>query len=132
MTSAYNGRIHDAVASRGRPFGILWDHQVWNIDLLGIPRDNPRRAQALDFIRFATAPQQLAEQARHIPYGPVRRSALARLAPAERGALPTEQENFASALQIDARWWAAHFEHINQRFEEWLQQPVGVPRQLPR
>jgi putative spermidine/putrescine transport system substrate-binding protein len=132
MTSAYNGRIHDAVANRGKPFGILWDHQVWNIDLLGIPRDNPRRAQALDFIRFATAPQQLAEQARHIPYGPVRRSALARLAPAERTGLPTEHKNFASALQIDARWWAVHFEQINQRFEEWLQQPVGVPRQLPR
>jgi putative spermidine/putrescine transport system substrate-binding protein len=131
MTSAYNGRIHDAVTNRDRPFGILWDHQVWNIDLLGIPRDNPRRRQALTFIRFATAAPQLAEQARHIPYGPVRRSALALLTPAERGALPTQQENFASALQINARWWSAHYQRINNRFEEWLQQPVGVPRQLP-
>lgn len=132
MTSAYNGRIHDAVANRGEPLAIIWDHQVWNIDLLGIPKDNPRQAQALDFIRFATAAEQLAEQARHIPYGPVRRSSLALLAPQLRAGLPTAPDNFANALQIDARWWARHFERINGRFEQWLQQPVGVPRRLPR
>jgi putative spermidine/putrescine transport system substrate-binding protein len=132
MTTSYNGRIHDAVENRAKPFAIIWDHQVWNIDLLGIPRDNPRRQQALDFIRFATATEQLAEQARHIPYGPVRRSALAQLAPQLRASLPTGQANFATALQINARWWAEHYERINTRFEEWLQQPVGVPRRLPR
>lgn len=132
MTTSYNGRIEDAVVHRGQPFEIIWDHQIWNIDLLGIPRDNPRREQALDFIRFATATPQLAEQARHIPYGPVRRSSLAELDADERANLPTERGNFANAFRINAGWWAEHFEQINNRFEEWLQQPVGVPRQLPR
>lgn len=132
MTSAYNGRIQDAVIHRNRDFGIIWDHQIWNIDLLGIPRGNPRRTQAMRFIRFATAAEQLAAQSRHIPYGPVRRSSLALLTASERASLPTEQNNFANAMRIDARWWATHYERINNRFEEWLQQPVGVPRQLPR
>lgn len=132
MTSAYNGRIEAAVSERDELFHIIWDHQVWNIDLLGIPKDNPRRNAALDFIRFATAPAQLAEQARQIPYGPVRHSSLALLSPEERANLPTERGNFANAFQIDARWWAEHFETINTRFEEWLQQPVAVPRRLPR
>jgi putative spermidine/putrescine transport system substrate-binding protein len=132
MTTSYNGRVHDAVRNRGKPLAIIWDHQVWNIDLLGIPRDNPRRKQALEFIRFATATAQLAEQARHIPYGPVRRSSLAQLEPQQRAGLPTGQKNFANALRINAPWWAEHYERINNRFEEWLQQPVGVPRRLPR
>jgi putative spermidine/putrescine transport system substrate-binding protein len=132
MTSAYNGRIEAATGDRNQPFAMIWDHQIWNIDLLGIPKDNPRGLAALDFIRFATASEQLAEQARHIPYGPVRRSSMAHLSREERANLPTQSSNFASALQIDARWWAEHYEAINNRFEEWLQQPVAVPKRLPR
>ncbi len=132
MTSSYNGRIHDAVVARNQPLEIIWDHQVWNIDLLGIPRGNPRREQAMEFIHFATAPEQLAEQARHIPYGPVRRSSLAQLDPRLGSSLPTAPDNFATALKVNSRWWAEHHERINKRFEEWLQQPVQVPRRLPR
>lgn len=132
MTTAYNGRVEDAVNGRGRDFAIIWDRQIWNIDLLGIPRNNPRRAEALDFIRFATATEQLAEQARHIPYGPVRYSSLARLSESERANLPTESRNFANAMRINARWWAAHYTRINKRFEEWTQQPLRVPQKLPR
>lgn len=132
MTSAYNGRIHRAVEARGEPLGIVWDRQVWNIDLLGIPAEHPRRDNALAFIRFATAAPQLAEQARHIPYGPVRRSALADIGPEIVPHLPTSAGNRATALQIDARWWAEHYERIRPRFEAWLQRPVQVPRDLPR
>ncbi len=131
MTSAYNGRIADA-NSRGGDFRIIWDHQIWNIDLLGIPRHNPRHEQALDFIRFATRSTQLAEQARHIPYGPVRRSSLQLMNKNARPQLPTAKKNFANALQINARWWAEHYGRINRRFEEWLRRPLQVPKHLPR
>lgn len=131
MTSAYSGRIADA-NSRGRDFPIVWDHQIWNIDLFGIPRDNPRREQALDFIRFATESRQLAEQARHIPYGPVRKSALKLMDKSMRANLPTAKQNFHNALQINARWWAKHYGPINRRFQEWLQRPLQVPKHLPR
>jgi putative spermidine/putrescine transport system substrate-binding protein len=132
MASAYNGRIQDANAKRGAGLAILWDRQIWNIDLFGIPKGNPRREQALNFIRFATASERLADQARYIPYGPVRRSSLAFLGPDIRPHLPTSDENFRTALRIDALWWAEHFERINRRFEEWLAQPLQVPRRLPR
>lgn len=132
MTSAYNGRIYDAVVRRDQPFEIIWDRQVWNIDLLGIPKGSPQLAQAKDFIRFATSTKRLAEQARHIPYGPVRRSSLQRLSGEIRPHLPTEQHNFEHALKINAAWWARHYERINRVFEQWLQRPVQVPRALPR
>jgi putative spermidine/putrescine transport system substrate-binding protein len=131
MTSAYNGRIHDAVHNRNETFEIIWDRQVWNLDLLVVPRHTRRRKQALDFIRFATASRQLAEQARHIPYGPVRRSSLKQVTPQDRAQLPTAQASFDEALPIDARWWAKHYEKINIQFQQWTKRPVRVPRRLP-
>ena len=131
MTSAYNGRIYDAVESRGQPFGILWDRQVWNINFLGIPKGTERGTTALRFIRFATSTGPLAEQSRHIPYGPVRRSSLERVPDPVRPHLPTAEGNRERAFRLDHRWWAEHYERIERRFEEWLQRPVQVPRELP-
>lgn len=132
MTSAYSGRIARANELRGQPFTIVWDHQIWNIDLLGIPAENPQWEQALEFIRFATSPGRLAAQAQHIPYGPVRRSALRQVDPAVLARLPTAPQNFETAFRLDAQWWADHFDAVNRRFEAWLDRPVQVPRALPR
>ncbi|MEX2489181.1 MAG: extracellular solute-binding protein [Pseudomonadales bacterium] len=132
MTTAYNGRIYDAVTTRNEPFEIIWDRQIWDIDLLGIPRGNPRRQQARDFITFATATRQLAMQAQHISYGPVRHSALQQVAPELRPHLPTAPENFRHALQVDSAWWAEHFDRINRRFEDWASRSIQVPQALPR
>lgn len=132
MTTAYNGRIQEAIDERDAPYRLLWDHQIWNIDLLGIPKGDPKAERAMDFIRFATAPAQLAAQARHIAYGPVRASSLARIDPAMRRKLPTDPRNFANALRLNAQWWAKHYPRINQRFQTWLRRPIGVPNALPR
>jgi putative spermidine/putrescine transport system substrate-binding protein len=131
MTTAYNGRIFDAVSRRNEPYNIIWDRQVWNLDLLAIPKHSRNQQLALDFVRFATAPAQLAEQARYIPYGPVRRSSLQYIQPAMKPHLPTTQAGFAKALRINARWWAQHYDKINTKFEKWIERPVQVPRQLP-
>jgi len=132
MSSAYSGRVHDAVATRNADIAVLWDRHIWNVDLLAIPKGTPQREQAMEFIRFATSTESLARQARHIPYGPVRRSSLRRLEPEVLAYLPTAPQHLSRGLQIDARWWAQHYERINRRFEEWLERPVGVPRALPR
>lgn len=131
MTSAYNGRIYDAVSRRDEPFEIVWDRQVWNLDLLAILKHTRNQQQALDFVRFATAPAQLAEQSRYIPYGPVRRSSLQHIEPAMKPYLPTTRDGFAKGLRINAQWWAQHYDEINTKFEQWISQPVQVPRQLP-
>jgi putative spermidine/putrescine transport system substrate-binding protein len=33
MSSAWNGRIYEEVEERGTPLRIIWQHQVWNMDL---------------------------------------------------------------------------------------------------
>ena len=120
MTQSYNGRAQDAV-ERGADLGILWDGQVMDVEVWVVPHGAPHRGWALEFIRFATTPARQAEQARHIAYGPARRSALAMLDPATAGRLPTAPENTATALQTDAEWWAKHRERIGARFEAWVE-----------
>ena len=60
MTTAYNGRIFNAVASEGKPFTIVWDAQVFDWDLWVIPKGSKNLDAALDFLAFSTATEQLA------------------------------------------------------------------------
>src|SRR6056297_2934559 len=130
MTSAYNGRVHSA-AERGEPFSILWDHHARYIDVWAIPKHSENREAALGFLRFATSTQSLAAQARHIPYGPLRRSSLEVLESAVKVNLPTGPGNLEQMFQTDAAWWAEHLPELQTRFERWLERPVMVPKEWP-
>ncbi len=121
MTSAYNGRIHGAVTEHGENFVIVWDGQVWDIDLWGIPRGSRNLQGALDFIAYSTAAERLADQARYSAYGPVRRSATDRVDEAVRPHLPTAPENLGRALKLDAAWWAENEDRLIERFDAWLE-----------
>lgn len=131
MTTVYSGRVWDANTNRGAGLAMIWDHQIWNMDLWGIPKHTENLALAKDFVRFATRTESLARQAGYIPYGPVRRSSQPRVPQAMQPYLPTRKAHMEGALQIDAAWWAQHFERIDARFEQWLERPVRVPRYLP-
>jgi len=130
MTSAYNGRIHSA-AERGEPFSILWDHHARYIDVWSIPKHTERSELALEFVRYATSTQSLADQARYIPYGPLRRSSLELLEPAVKANLPTGPENLERVFQTDEGWWAEHLPELQTRFERWVERPVMVPKDWP-
>lgn len=120
MSSAWNGRIFAEVEARGTPLGIVWDHQVWNMDVWAIPEGAPNAAEALDFIAFATVPARMAAQANLIAYGPARRSADALVRPEVRAELPTAEGRREDALIIDHAWWAANRDRLQARFDAWL------------
>lgn len=130
MTSVFNGRVFDA-AARGETLSVLWDHQVWFMDVWVLPRNGRHTEQAMEFVRFATSTESLARQMRYIPYGPVRRSALERIDPEIRQQLPTARENMTTAIEGNAEWWADNLDVLTERFERWLERPVMVPRELP-
>ncbi|SDE12141.1 ABC transporter substrate-binding protein [Rhodospira trueperi] len=128
MTSAYNGRIFNAIAVEDKPFKIIWDGQVFYIDLFVIPKGAPNKDLAWEFIKFATGTQPLADQAAWISYGPVRQSSVPLVGKhAEAGIemaphMPTAPENFETAVQVDHYWWADHADEMNERFNAWLAQ----------
>jgi len=126
MTSAYNGRLFNAIAKEGKPFVIVWDGQVWSIDMWGIVRGTPNLEAALEFVKFSTDTQRLADQARWISYGPARKSSVPLISThAETGTpmaehMPTAPDNFKNALATNVEFWADHQDELNERFNVWL------------
>ncbi len=120
MTSVWNGRVYGPIVEGGKPFTIIWDGQIWDIDSWGIPKGSYNRAKAMDFIRFSTGSRPLAEQTKYISYGPARKSSMAMVADITKTHLPTAADNMANPLQSDAAWWAAHHVELSAKFEEWL------------
>lgn len=128
MVTAYNGRIFNAIAVEDKPFQIVWDGQVWDLDLWVIPTGAPNKEEALEFIKYSTDTQRLADQAAWISYGPARKSSVPLIGKhAEAGIemgphMPTNPDNFENALQNDFEFWADYQDELNERFAAWLAQ----------
>ena len=120
MTTVLNGRIAYAIGQDKKPYRIIWDGQVWDLDLWAIPRGTRRLDQAYAFLKFASDPAVLARMTDHVSYGPALRDAVALVAPAMRPYLPNMPENFTNALQADARFWTARRDELNVMFANWL------------
>jgi len=126
MASGYNGRFFDAAINQGEPIQTLWDSQLYDYSVLGIPRGAPNEQLARRFIRFATRTEQLAGQARYISYGPARRSSMDRVWKHARSGidirphLPTYPPNFERAIRKDHEWYARTGDRLRQRFSNWL------------
>ena len=84
------------------------------------PFSDFRETCSLDFVRYSTDTQRLADQTKWISYGPVRKSSLPLVAPDMQPHMPTYPENFKTALQNDFEWWADHQDEMNERFAAWL------------
>jgi putative spermidine/putrescine transport system substrate-binding protein len=128
MATAYNGRIFNAVAVEDKPFVIVWDGQVWDLDLWAIPTGAPNKEEALEFVKFSTDTQRLADQASWISYGPARKSSVPLIGKHAEGGMemlehmPTAPDNFSNAIQNDFEFWADYQDELNERFATWLAQ----------
>ncbi len=120
MTSVWNGRLFRPIVEEGKDYAIIWDGQIWDIDSWGVVKGTANKDKALEFIRFATGSKPLAEQTKHISYGPARKSSMALVGDKVKPMLPTAAENLQNALQTDAEWWATRHAELTARFEQWL------------
>lgn len=123
MATALNG---DVAQMKDYTPGVIWDHQLYELDVLGIPAENPNKKRALDYIAYATGTGPLAGMANWVPYGPARRSSLALVGNnpesgvAMKPLLPTAPQNFRHAFAIDDGWWLAHGDSISSRWQEFV------------
>ncbi|MGD8297121.1 MAG: ABC transporter substrate-binding protein [Desulfobacterales bacterium] len=126
MTTAYNGRIFSAVVAEKKPFVIIWDHQVYNMDYYAIIKGTKNKKTALDFLKYATSTQALADSTKWISYGPSRKSSIPLITTyvgtdikmAQH--MPTAPANFKNALATDHEWWADNQDEINKRYNAWM------------
>lgn len=120
ISTAYNGRVFNAIVKQDQPFEYIWDGQMWEIDLWVIPRGAANLANVLEFVAFATGTRPLAEQTEYVSYAPARKSSLPLVRPEYQSHMPTAPANFRNALQNDFLWWAEHQEDMDERFNAWL------------
>ncbi len=122
MTSAWNGRIYDAVKNSGKHFQIMWDSQGLDWDLWAIPKGDPNLDDAYKFVAFASSPAAQADQTHYISYGPANADAIANVDPAILPNLPTAPDNMKTAFLTDPIFWGDKGEELRQRFTAWLAQ----------
>jgi putative spermidine/putrescine transport system substrate-binding protein len=117
-TMAWSGDIAQA-----RQANVIWDHQLYEFDVFGVPKGDPKKDMAMDFIRYATESSALAHTADWIALGPARRSAwpLVGQNPELRIAMPPllPTRDFATAFAVDDGWWQSHGAALEARFRAW-------------
>ncbi|MBI2718212.1 MAG: ABC transporter substrate-binding protein [Rhizobiales bacterium] len=122
MTSAWNGRLYNAVKQDNKPFKIVWDHQALDWDWWAIPKGGPKLDEAYKFISFAQDAQRMADQTKYISYGPSNTDSVPKIAADMLPNLPTAPDNLKTAWKLDAAFWADRGDEIKERFNAWLAQ----------
>jgi putative spermidine/putrescine transport system substrate-binding protein len=120
MVTAYNGRLFNAMYVENKPFEIMWGPQVFDIDGYVIVKGAPNKDAALEFLKFCTSAEALADTTNYISYGPLRKSSAQFVNPAILPHLPTAPDNFKTALTFDFNFWADHSDELYERFNAWL------------
>ena len=130
MGSTYNGRLFSVIAEQKQPVAMLWDYEIFDFDGWIVPANLPedRKARVMNFLRFATDTQRLADQAKYIAYGPARASSQPLVSThADLGIemapyMPTNPDNMKNYLINNIEWWADHQDEVEARFQAWLSQ----------
>lgn len=128
MASAYNGRLFSAIAEANQPIGMMWDWQMLDLDGWVIPADGKNVETVLEYVKWATDTQRLADQAKYISYGPARYSSApfvgehAELGIDMKPHMPTAPENAKNTLLTNYEWWADNKSELDERFQAWLSQ----------
>ncbi|WP_206455491.1 ABC transporter substrate-binding protein [Aurantimonas marina] len=122
MTTAYNGRISGINKAEGTNFKVVWDGSIYAVDSWVILKDSPNAEDAMDFIAFASAPENQSKLPEYIAYGLPNKAAAAQV-PAELQAdLPTAPQNIENAVALDPGFWTDNVEALTKRFDAWLAQ----------
>ncbi|MDX8352422.1 extracellular solute-binding protein [Cognatiyoonia sp. IB215182] len=130
MGSTYNGRLFSLIAEQGQPVEMAWNWQMFDLDGWVIPTglSEDRLARVLDYVRFATDTQRLADQAKYISYGPARASSAplvsthATLGIDMAPHMPTNPNNAENTFVNNYEWWADYRDDLDAKFQSWLAQ----------
>lgn len=130
MGSTFNGRLFSVIAEQDQPVGMAWDWQMFDLDGWVVPAGLPedRLARVMDYLKFATDTQRLADQAKYISYGPARKSSAplvgqhATLGIDMAPHMPTEPANAENTFVNNYEWWADYRDDLDAKFQAWLSQ----------
>lgn len=112
-----------ASTEEGANFAMIFDGRVIELDLFGIPKGSRYKDEALEFIRFASSTQSLADMVSHLPNGPTRKSSLALLSDEVLAQIPNGPAyDDKLSIRSDAEWWSKNHAVLEEAFDAWLAQ----------
>lgn len=117
MVQSANGRIYAAIKEDNRPFNIVWDAHLYDLDMWSIVKGSKNKQEALKFIQFATESKPLSGMA-DVAYGPTRKSSTRYMDPSVVQDLPSAHLN--KGLKSSGEFWADYGESLGEQFNEWL------------
>ncbi|MBZ9775182.1 ABC transporter substrate-binding protein [Mesorhizobium sp. CO1-1-8] len=123
MTTAWNGRIQNAIDTDKKPFKIVWNNQILEYDMIAIPKGAKNPDAAYKYLAYISTPENNAKLASFITYGPVRTDAASFVAADALPKLPNAPDHLAGAyLVADTEFWGDYGEDLVKRFNAWLAQ----------
>jgi len=117
MGQAANGRIFSAIKEENKPFKMVWDAHVFDLDVWAVVKGTKKKELAMDFVSFATGTKPLSGMP-DVAYGPTRVSSSALIDPSVVPDLPTS--HLDEGLKADGIFWADYGESLGEKFNEWL------------
>ncbi|WP_298852846.1 extracellular solute-binding protein [uncultured Ruegeria sp.] len=134
MSSVWATTAASAASEDDADFQVVFDGRVMELDLFGVPKGSRYKAEALEFIRFASSTESLANMVNYLPNGPTRQSSMSLLSDETLALIPNSPA-YSENLSIvsDATWWAENHGRLEEAFQAWisesgLQGPSGTTR----
>lgn len=117
MVQSANGRFFDAIQKDKKPFEMVWDAHLYDLDVWAIVKGTKKKKLAEEFIRFATGSKPLSGMP-EVAYGPTRQSSYAYVDKKVIPMLPSA--HLDEGLKASGEFWADYGESLAEKFNEWL------------
>jgi putative spermidine/putrescine transport system substrate-binding protein len=121
MTAVYNGRI-TAANKAGKNLKNIWNQSLYTWDSWVILKGSPSMASAYKLLEFMGSATRQAEQLKILANGTSNKQAISLVDRETAAALPSEPDNAAQAIEINADFWLENLDKLNDRFTKWAAQ----------
>lgn len=120
MSVTSPGRLVVANRTDHRNFKLAWNGNVYAVDYWALLKNSPRKAEAMELIRYITRPESQMRLAKLIPTGVTNKAAARALPPEFRRETTANPANMANALELDGDFWVEYGDQLTQRFNVWV------------
>jgi putative spermidine/putrescine transport system substrate-binding protein len=119
MSVGTPARLLAANKNDHRNFKVVWDGNLYSVDYWVILKGTPNKAQAMDFLSFATRPENQKLLPSLLPLGVTNKEAIAEADPKALADTATNPDNLRNAVNVNAGFWVENADQLNQRFNAW-------------
>ncbi len=119
MTSAYNGRVSAANRTDKKNFKVVWPGSIYAVDSWVVLKNSANKGAGMDYIAFASAPENQKNLPEYIAYGLTNKAAVGMVDAKYQAELPTTPANAEGAIPINANFWVENIDKLTERFNAW-------------